>query len=73
MRCVGYRQVWEMLEGRLPRAELQDRGVYATRQFAKRQFTWLRSMAGLESFDPLTADSNRQVLLRVEEFLQGKV
>ena len=41
MRCVGYRQVWEMLEGRLPAAELRDRGVFATRQFAKRQLTWL--------------------------------
>jgi tRNA dimethylallyltransferase len=44
MRCVGYRQVWEMLEGQLPAAELADRGIYATRQFAKRQLTWLRSL-----------------------------
>ncbi len=44
MRCVGYRQVWEMLEGRLPAAELPDRGIFATRQFAKRQFTWLRAL-----------------------------
>jgi tRNA A37 N6-isopentenylltransferase MiaA len=44
MRCVGYRQVWDMLEGTLPRAELRDRGVFATRQFAKRQLTWLKSM-----------------------------
>lgn len=44
MRCVGYRQVWEMLEGRLPAAELAERGIYATRQFAKRQLTWLRAL-----------------------------
>lgn len=44
MRCVGYRQVWDMLEGRLPVAELAERGIYATRQFAKRQLTWLRAL-----------------------------
>jgi tRNA dimethylallyltransferase len=44
MRCVGYRQAWEALDGRLPIAELRDRGVFATRQLAKRQLTWLRSM-----------------------------
>ena len=44
MRCVGYRQVWEMQDGSLPAAELRDRGIYATRQLAKRQITWLRSM-----------------------------
>jgi len=45
MRCVGYRQVWEMLEGTLPSAELADRGIFATRQLAKRQLTWLRGLA----------------------------
>jgi tRNA dimethylallyltransferase len=44
MRCVGYRQAWEALDGKLPMAELRDRGVFATRQLAKRQLTWLRSM-----------------------------
>jgi tRNA dimethylallyltransferase len=44
MRCVGYRQAWEALNGALPMAELRDRGVFATRQLAKRQLTWLRSM-----------------------------
>jgi len=57
MRCVGYRQVWDMLEGGLPRAELRDRGVFATRQFAKRQLTWLRSMEGLQVVDPLDAQA----------------
>jgi tRNA dimethylallyltransferase len=41
---VGYRQAWEALDGTLPMAELRDRGVFATRQLAKRQLTWLRSM-----------------------------
>ncbi len=44
MRCVGYRQTWEALDGTLPTAELRERCVFATRQLAKRQITWLRSM-----------------------------
>jgi len=44
MRCVGYRQAWEALDGSLPMAELRERGIIATRQLAKRQITWLRSM-----------------------------
>ncbi|MBI2746751.1 MAG: tRNA (adenosine(37)-N6)-dimethylallyltransferase MiaA [Burkholderiales bacterium] len=44
MRCVGYRQAWEALDGVFPMGELRERGIYATRQLAKRQITWLRSM-----------------------------
>lgn len=44
MRCVGYRQVWRFLEGDGDRMTLRDRGIAATRQLAKRQLTWLRSM-----------------------------
>jgi len=44
MRCVGYRQAWEALDGLFPLSELRERGIYATRQLAKRQITWLRSM-----------------------------
>ena len=44
MRCVGYRQAWEALDSIIPMAELRDRGIFATRQLAKRQLTWLRSM-----------------------------
>jgi len=44
MRCVGYRQAWEALDGLWPMAELRDKGIFATRQLAKRQITWLRSM-----------------------------
>jgi tRNA dimethylallyltransferase len=44
MRCVGYRQAWEALSGATPMSELRDRGIFATRQLAKRQITWLRSM-----------------------------
>ena len=44
MRCVGYRQAIEVLEGNAPLESLRDRGIFATRQLAKRQLTWLRSM-----------------------------
>ena len=44
MRCVGYRQAWEALDGAFPMAELRERGIFATRQLAKRQLTWLRGM-----------------------------
>ena len=70
MRCVGYRQVWEMLEGKLPRAELRDRGVFATRQFAKRQLTWLRGMNDLRIIDPLASDPTPNVLAAVDAWLQ---
>lgn len=50
MRAVGYRQVWEYLEGRYDYETMVERGIVATRQFAKRQFTWLRSDTGAEWF-----------------------
>jgi len=48
MRCVGYRQAWAFLEGEYGKAELREKGIAATRQLAKRQLTWLRSLPGLE-------------------------
>jgi tRNA dimethylallyltransferase len=52
MRCVGYRQAWTLLDaheaqhpaGPFPIAQLRDQGIFATRQLAKRQLTWLRGM-----------------------------
>jgi tRNA dimethylallyltransferase len=46
MRCVGYRQVLDVLEARAPLAEMKDRALFATRQLAKRQLTWMRGMSG---------------------------
>lgn len=46
MRCVGYRQCWQALDGAFPLAELAQRGIAATRQLARRQLTWLRAMPG---------------------------
>jgi tRNA dimethylallyltransferase len=44
MRCVGYRQAWQGLEEGWSAAEIRERGIFATRQLAKRQLTWLRGM-----------------------------
>jgi tRNA dimethylallyltransferase len=44
MRCVGYRQAWQGLDEGWSQAEIRERGIFATRQLAKRQITWLRSM-----------------------------
>jgi len=67
MRCVGYRQAWEHLEGRYDRRELRDRGIFATRQLAKRQLTWLRGWTDAARIDCLTADVQEQLLRSVRE------
>ena len=51
MRCVGYRQVWEYLDGKLSYDEMVERGIIATRQLAKRQITWLRRWPNLNWFE----------------------
>jgi len=51
MRSVGYRQVWDYLEGCYDQKTLIERGIIATRQLAKRQLTWLRSMEGVHWLD----------------------
>jgi len=69
MRCVGYRQVWEYLEGGCDRAALREKGIAATRQLAKRQLTWLRSWPNVAAFDCLAADLVAQVAETVEAAL----
>ncbi|MGI9142129.1 MAG: tRNA (adenosine(37)-N6)-dimethylallyltransferase MiaA, partial [Fluviibacter sp.] len=71
MRCVGYRQAWEMLEGKLPAKELEERGIYATRQLAKRQITWLTNTIDCEAFDCLQNNNADLVGRRVAQFLQA--
>ena len=66
MRSVGYRQVWQMLEGEIPASRLFDAGVAATRQLAKRQFTWLRALPA-NAFDPWAPDTPRAVANAVLE------
>ncbi|WP_313026236.1 tRNA (adenosine(37)-N6)-dimethylallyltransferase MiaA [Pseudomonas lopnurensis] len=57
MRAVGYRQVWEYLDGSISRDEMIQRGIIATRQLAKRQFTWLRSWGEVRWLDSLACDN----------------
>jgi tRNA dimethylallyltransferase len=57
IRAVGYRQVWDYLDGNLSREQMVERGVIATRQLAKRQFTWLRSWSNLHWLDSLACDN----------------
>lgn len=52
VRAVGYRQAWEHLDGAVSAAEFRDRAIYATRQLAKRQLTWLRGELDARWFDP---------------------
>lgn len=61
MRCVGYRQGWQYLEGQISEAQLVETGIIATRQLAKRQLTWLRSMPENREINCLSDDLTRQV------------
>jgi tRNA dimethylallyltransferase len=70
MRAVGYRQAWETLEGSASSATLEARGIAATRQLAKRQLTWLRSMDGLERLDCLRPDLAGAAADRAARFLE---
>jgi tRNA dimethylallyltransferase len=61
MRAVGYRQVWQYLDGEFGLSALREKGVAATRQLAKRQLTWLRAWDGAVRFDCLADDLAEQV------------
>lgn len=75
MRCVGYRQAWDMLQAhgdaltREQLAELRDLGIFATRQLGKRQLTWLRSMSQRRVIACDAPDALAQVLHTVETLL----
>lgn len=68
MRCVGYRQAWEYLDGEIDRAALRETGIIATRQLAKRQLTWLRSMPERIVTDCLRPDAAAALLAQVKNF-----
>ncbi len=71
MRCVGYRQAWEALDGLWPMAELRDKGIFATRQLAKRQLTWLRSMPERQIVACDGPDAMDQVLTLAQHFIDS--
>ena len=69
MRCVGYRQAWEHLDGKTDLASMRELGIIATRQLAKRQLTWLRSMEERISLDCLSSDLSGQLLRNIKPAL----
>ncbi|MDX1914398.1 MAG: tRNA (adenosine(37)-N6)-dimethylallyltransferase MiaA [Methylophilus sp.] len=70
MRCVGYRQVLEHMQGDFGIDELCDRGIFATRQLAKRQLTWLRSMQDIQAVDCLAPNLDNQVFNIVNQCIK---
>ena len=66
MRCVGYRQAWQGLDEGWPETDIRDRGIFATRQLAKRQLTWLRSLPQRHLVTAEAPDAIRQVLLTAQ-------
>ncbi len=65
IRAVGYRQAWEHLEGRLSAADFRDHAIFATRQLAKRQLTWLRGQRDARWFDPAEGRDALDAALRL--------
>jgi tRNA dimethylallyltransferase len=70
IRAVGYRQLWEHLEGRSGLPQAVERAVIATRQLARRQLTWLRAEPGASWYDPLETSSLAQIKDRVREWIR---
>lgn len=69
MRAVGYRQVWAFLAGNSGYDEMVEQAIVATRQYAKRQLTWLRSEAGLESYPAGKPQTLECIRNRLENWL----
>jgi tRNA dimethylallyltransferase len=69
MRCVGYRQTWEYLDGAYDFDDMRERGIAATRQLAKRQLTWLRSMPERQVIDCLAPDATQEIRALTEQWL----
>ena len=68
IRCVGYRQAWDYLEGKVDYEEMKNRAIIATRQLAKRQLTWLRSEQEIKTHDPQNHDTS-SILAEIDAFL----
>lgn len=68
MRCVGYRQTLHYLSGKIDLQTLEAHGVYATRQLAKRQLTWLRGMTDTYPLDCIQPDWLHAMLKTIQQF-----
>ncbi|TKB02847.1 tRNA (adenosine(37)-N6)-dimethylallyltransferase MiaA [Alteromonas portus] len=65
IRSVGYRQMWQYLDGQLSYAEMRERGIIATRQLAKRQLTWLRGWEEVTWLDTFANDNLTKITAKV--------
>jgi tRNA dimethylallyltransferase len=72
MRCVGYRQMWEYLDGQCDRTEMIEKAIAATRQLAKRQITWLRSEESAHWLDEQDQLAGKPVLAACQDFLESR-
>lgn len=69
MRCVGYRQAWQYLDGEFGLVELREKSIAATRQLAKRQLTWLRGMDDTIEMDCLDSNLLDSINCIIEQFI----
>jgi len=65
IRSVGYRQMWQYLDGQLSYAEMREKGIIATRQLAKRQLTWLRGWERVTWLDTFANDNLTKITAKV--------
>lgn len=72
MRCVGYRQVLEYLQGDYDASTLREKGIAATRQLAKRQLTWLRHWDDALLYDPQNKTFNEEIIAKTREILDNE-
>ena len=72
IRSVGYRQVWEYLDCKVDQAEMRYKALAATRQLGKRQLTWLRAIAGRNTFDPFNPDELQAALEHCKQSLKKR-
>ncbi|TCW86437.1 tRNA (adenosine(37)-N6)-dimethylallyltransferase MiaA [Burkholderia sp. SRS-46] len=72
MRCVGYRQAWEFLDGVTDYPTMRDKGIFATRQLCKRQITWLRAMPERIVVDCVAADAASRAVDALERVIDGR-
>lgn len=68
VRCVGYRQLWDYLDGKVDKKQAIEQAIAATRQLAKRQLTWLRSEPERHIIDCLAPDAADQAVDKIAEF-----
>ncbi len=71
MRSVGYRQMWEHLDGVYDFDEMKERAIIATRQLAKRQYTWLRKVRDAQWYHMDDSGSRPQIMLKIADFIDN--